>query len=64
VIEEAEDLACPTCGEVIANPARRALHLEGLDGARPACGRTDLEAIGERARGVDRAWHAYIGTGL
>ena len=47
---------CPTCEQMI--PADRyLLHLEGLDGARPECPRTDLVEVAERARAAASALH-------
>jgi hypothetical protein len=47
--ESSEAGVCPSCEQEI--PADRlALHLAGLDGARPDCPRQDLEEIAERAR--------------
>jgi len=47
VVEESP--ICPSCEQAI--PLERfALHLDGLDGARPECPRTDLLEVAERAR--------------
>lgn len=43
-----ESSRCPTCGEVIPEPDRLALHLDGLDASRLECARQDIEAIKAR----------------
>jgi hypothetical protein len=54
--EHAEGPVCPSCGELIPLD-RFELHLEGLDGARPECPRTDLVEVAEPARAAAQQLH-------
>jgi hypothetical protein len=49
-LDDDDPTRCPACGERIGNPNRRRRHLAGLDGSRPLCARTDLEAVAEQER--------------
>lgn len=49
------DPTCPSCEQIIPVELFE-LHLEGLDGARPECPRTDLVEIVKLARKTDDFW--------